>query len=191
MNIANLKVTCGLRSHLLFLAPDCWCLFTGIICVQPQTWCESAGCGRGRGNGASRLYFLIFSVFLSNWDGAPPGLGALRKQHSLHISTVHIAQTGPQASNLNGAGARIIYLLFIYLLPALQQINKRFLDFPLTSNECLLALIIVIINIIIIIKRAIAYNDTFKVVLTIWIREICFTRIVTQTNKPSLDFPFL
>ncbi len=39
----------------------------------------------------------------------------------------------------------IYYLLFIYLLPALQQINKRFLDFPLTSNECLLALIIVII----------------------------------------------
>ncbi len=38
----------------------------------------------------------------------------------------------------------------ISYIPALQQINKRFLDFPLTSNECLLALIIVIIIIIII-----------------------------------------
>ncbi len=58
-----------------FSAPDCWCLFTGIvvhqlwimiICIQPQTW-GASGCGRGCGNGASSFFFL------SNWDGAPPG----------------------------------------------------------------------------------------------------------------------
>ncbi len=38
----------------------------------------------------------VVVVFLSNWDGAPPGLGALRKQHTLYISIVHIAQTGHQ-----------------------------------------------------------------------------------------------
>ncbi len=48
-----------------------------IICVQTQTGGVSASCG-------ARLACHIV-VFLSNWDGAPPGLGALRKQHTLHI----------------------------------------------------------------------------------------------------------
>ncbi len=44
-------------------------------------------------------------MFFLNCDGA------LRKQHTLHISIVNITQTGPQrkgtlASDLKGAGAR-------------------------------------------------------------------------------------
>ncbi len=52
--------------------------------------------------------------FYSNCDGALPELGALRKQHTLHISIVNIAQTGPQrkgtlASDLKGAGNFFIF----------------------------------------------------------------------------------
>ncbi len=66
--------------------------------------CERGG--RGRGNDASHVFF-----FYSNCDGALPGLGALRKQDTLHISIVNIAQTEPQrkgtlASDLKEAGAR-------------------------------------------------------------------------------------
>ncbi len=62
--------------------------------------------GRGHGNDASRVV-----VFYSNCDGALPGLGVLRKQHTLHISIVNIAQTGPQrngtlASDLKRTEAR-------------------------------------------------------------------------------------
>jgi len=62
---------------------------------------------RGRGNDVSHVFFFV----LSNWDDALPGLGALRKQHTLHISIVNIAQTRPQrkgtlSSDLKGAGAR-------------------------------------------------------------------------------------
>ncbi len=39
---------------------------------------------------------VLFFFFFSNCDGALPGLGALRKQHTLHINIVNIAQTGPQ-----------------------------------------------------------------------------------------------
>ncbi len=48
-----------------------------IICTQPQTWSAS-----GRGNGASRFFF-----FFSNWDGAPPRVGALSKLCTLHIGS--------------------------------------------------------------------------------------------------------
>ncbi len=54
------------------------------------------------------------------------GLGSLRKQHTVHISIVNIAQTEPQrkgtlASDLKGAGARapppppLCTLLYIYI----------------------------------------------------------------------------
>ncbi len=82
-------MTCRLRIHLFCPVPDCWCLFTGIvmiICVQPQTWGVSTGCGC--------VTFLL--LLLSNWDGASLGVGALRKPHTLHISIVHVAHTGPQ-----------------------------------------------------------------------------------------------
>ncbi len=64
------------------------------ICVQPQT-CERGGAIAG----------MTRHMFFLNCDGA------LRKQHTLHISIVNIAQTGPQrkgtlASDLKGAGAR-------------------------------------------------------------------------------------
>ncbi len=49
-----------------------------IICIQPQT-CAS---GRGCGNGVSRFFF-----FLSNWDGAPLGVGALSKLRTLRIGS--------------------------------------------------------------------------------------------------------
>ncbi len=52
-----------------------------IICIQPQTLSAS-----GRGNGASRFFFVFF---LSNWDGAPPRVGALSK-----LSTPHIRSSG-------------------------------------------------------------------------------------------------
>ncbi len=73
--------------------------------------CERGG--RGRGNDASRVFFFCF-FFYSNCDGALPELGALRKQHTLHISIVNIAQTGPQrkgtlASDLKGAGNFFIF----------------------------------------------------------------------------------
>ncbi len=40
----------------------------------------------------------VFCLFFEQlgWCKDPPGLGAQRKQNTLHISTVHIAQTGPQ-----------------------------------------------------------------------------------------------
>ncbi len=51
-----------------------------IICIQPQTWGAS---GRGCGNGASRFFVVCFS----NWDGAPQGVGALRKLRTLRIGS--------------------------------------------------------------------------------------------------------
>ncbi len=71
--------------------------------------CERGG--RGRGNDASHVFFFIATAMVPSRDGALPGLGALLKQHTLHISIVNIAQTEPQrkgtlASDLKEAGAR-------------------------------------------------------------------------------------
>ncbi len=90
VNVAYLKMTWGLRFHLFFflsfLGAGLLMSFQGrscpsimIICIQPQTWGVR---GRGCGNGASGFFF-----FLSNWDGAPPGVGALRKRHTLRIGS--------------------------------------------------------------------------------------------------------
>ncbi len=49
-----------------------------IICIQPQT------CASGCGNGVSRFFFFFF---LSNWDGAPLGVGALSKLRTLRIGS--------------------------------------------------------------------------------------------------------
>ncbi len=120
MNVAYLKVTCGLRFHLFifyFLGAGLLLSFHGhscpsimIICIQPQTWSAS---GRGCGNGASR-----FLIFLSNWDGAPPRVGALSKLSTLHIGSggtdfyrpryrsYRTDRKGTLASDLKGAGAR-------------------------------------------------------------------------------------
>ncbi len=83
-----------------FSAPDCWCFFTGIVVHQlwssafsrkHEVWAPVAVAGM-----AHHVFFFFFFFLLSNWDGAPPELGALCKQHTLHISIVRIAQTGPQ-----------------------------------------------------------------------------------------------
>ncbi len=89
MNVAYLKVTHGLRFHLFFffLGGGLLICFHGhscpsimIICIQPQTW-GARGCGCR--NGVSRFVFF----FLSNWDGAPPRVGALRKLCTLRIGS--------------------------------------------------------------------------------------------------------
>ncbi len=85
-----LKVTHGLRFHLFiffFLGAGLLLSFHGhscpwimIICIQPQTWGASwCGCR----NGASLF-------FLSNWDGAPLGVGALRKLHTLGAAVLTV-----------------------------------------------------------------------------------------------------
>ncbi len=51
-----------------------------IICIQPQSWGVS---GRGCGNDMSGFFIFIWS----NWDGAPPGVGALRKLRTLRIGS--------------------------------------------------------------------------------------------------------
>ncbi len=64
-----------------------------------------------RGGAVAGMTRHMFFFFYSNCDGALPGLGALRKQHTLHINIVNIAQTesqrkGTLASDLKEAGAR-------------------------------------------------------------------------------------
>ncbi len=93
MNVAYLKGP----DFFSFWAADCGCLFTGICVQQQKMRCERGV--RGRGNDASHV---LFFCFLSNCDGALTGLyaltglGSLRKQHTLQISIVNIAQTEPQ-----------------------------------------------------------------------------------------------
>ncbi len=86
MNVGYLKVTFFSRRQIAdVFSRHSWPSIM-IICVQPQTWGVSAG---------SREWRVTF-LFFCNCDGALPGLCALRKQHTLHISIVNIAQTGPQ-----------------------------------------------------------------------------------------------
>ncbi len=87
---------------IFFSPPDCWCLFIGI--VVHQLWSSAFSRKHevwawGERSWEWRItFFNLFFIFLffSKCDGALPGLGALRKQHTLHISIVNIAQTGPQ-----------------------------------------------------------------------------------------------
>ncbi len=103
MNIAYLKVTCGLRFHLFFFGfAYCLCLFTGIVVQQlwssafsrkHELWAPAADAVAGM---VRHLFYLFnYYFFLQLGWCPPPELGAIRKQHTLHI-IVHIAQTGPQ-----------------------------------------------------------------------------------------------
>ncbi len=101
MNIAYLKVTCGLRFHLFFffffLGAGLLMSFHGhscpsvmIICIQPQAWGAS-----GRGNDGSRFFFCFFwaTGMVPPWDLVPyANCGGTDFVHDI----VHIAQTGPQ-----------------------------------------------------------------------------------------------
>ncbi len=107
MNVAYLKVTCRLRFNFLFSSPDCWCLFTGIVVHQlwssiyfsrkQEVWAPVTG--------VSHFFFL------SNWDGA------LHKLRTLHISIVHIAQTGPGLQGHFQRGRCLIFSGCCFLYP--------------------------------------------------------------------------
>ncbi len=93
MNVAYLKVTHGLRFHLffflsffLFLAPDCSFVFTGIVVHHSAA---NMRCERSRARAGEWCVtsFIFLYFFESNWDGAPLGVGALRKRCTLRIGS--------------------------------------------------------------------------------------------------------
>ncbi len=89
-----------------------------IICIQPQT------CASGRGNGLSRFF-----VFLSNWDGAPLGVGALRKLRTLCIGsggTAWFTRTRQYFNTIFKKFSMTKYLSFNYKVKQCSCILKHF-----------------------------------------------------------------
>ncbi len=78
----NIKVKFVFIFYLFFLAPDCWCLFTGIVVHQLWPFAFSR---KHEVRAGTEEWCVNF--FLSNWDGAPLGVGALRKLHTLRIGS--------------------------------------------------------------------------------------------------------
>ncbi len=97
MNVAHLKVTHGLRFlHLFFfLAPDCWCLFTGIVIHDHLHSVTNMRCERSQ----MREWRLPFYFFWSNCDGAPLGVCALRKLRTLRIGSGGTGPIIPKVTN--------------------------------------------------------------------------------------------
>ncbi len=73
-----------------FLVPHCWCLFMSIVIHNRFAFSHKHGAsGRGCGNGVSHFFFFW------NWNGgAPLGVGALRKLHTLCIESGGTATVG-------------------------------------------------------------------------------------------------
>ncbi len=78
MNVAYLKVTCGLCFNFFFFsAPDCWCLFTGI--VVHRLWSSTfsrkhearAVAGADAGMACHNLFFIF--IFFEQLGWCPPG----------------------------------------------------------------------------------------------------------------------
>ncbi len=90
----------------LFLVPDCWCLFTGIAVINYDHLHSAAiiRCQRAQmWEWRVTFFFLylfiyVFLFFLSNWDGAPLGVGALRRLHTLRIGSGGTASSQQEVS---------------------------------------------------------------------------------------------
>ncbi len=88
MNVAYLKMMWGLHLHFFFfsfLGAGLLMSFHGHSC--PQLWSSAFShkheVRAGAGAGMAQFFFF----FLSNWDGAPKGVGALRKRPTLRIGS--------------------------------------------------------------------------------------------------------
>ncbi len=83
MNVAYLKVTYGLRFHLFFSAPDCWCLFTGIVVHQ---LCSSAFSSKHEarvvaGAGMARHIFYFWATgMVQSWCPTQTAYSAYRER---------------------------------------------------------------------------------------------------------------
>ncbi len=111
MNIAYLKVTCGLSFHLFFfffLAPDCWCFFTCI--VVHQLW-SSAFSHKHEARAVAGAG-MTHHVFLEQLGWCPPGNWCPTQTAAVLISSTisfishRPDRKGTLASDLKGAGAR-------------------------------------------------------------------------------------
>ncbi len=79
-------------SSFFFLAPDCWCRFMGIVVHQLWSFAFSRNHKVWADAGMAHhillfiyLCIYLFIYLLSNWDGAPLGVGALHRLRTLRI----------------------------------------------------------------------------------------------------------
>ncbi len=87
MNVPESDARASSFFLFLFSAPDCWCLFTGIVVHQLWTFAFSRNHERAQMR-EWRFTIYLFIYFLSNWDGAPPlGIDALRRLRTLCIGS--------------------------------------------------------------------------------------------------------
>ncbi len=128
MNIAYLKVTCGLRFHLFFffLGAGLLMSFHGhscpsimIIYIQPQRWGAS---GRGRGNNVSRFFFF----------SPPPPPPPVHATDLKYCKCCKSLVTWPWTLTMN------TWYIYIYILYSVCACQREFSTWQVKWNEYLL-----------------------------------------------------